>query len=89
MARAAGAYIVLDDGILKLYLERGGRSLLTNGDVTLEHLRALIGMAVLGGRVEVQRVDGVPVMDSPVYAMLRESGFSSTHRGLVAYAGRN
>jgi hypothetical protein len=49
----------------------------------------LIGMAVLGGRVEVQRVDGVPVMDSPVYAMLRESGFSSTHRGLVAYAGRN
>jgi hypothetical protein len=57
--------------------------------VTPEHLRALIGMAVLGGRVEVQRVDGVPVMDSAVYAMLRESGFSSTHRGLVAYAGRN
>jgi ATP-dependent Lhr-like helicase len=89
MGRTAGAYIVLDAGILKLYLERGGRSLLTNGEVTPDHLRALIGMAILSGKVEVQRVDGVPVMDSPVYAMLRESGFSSTHRGLVAYAGRN
>ena len=79
MGRTTGAYIVMDDGILKLYLERGGRSLLTNGVVTPEHLRALIGMAILGGRVEVQRVDGVPVMDSAVYAMLRESGFSSTH----------
>jgi len=88
MGRTAGAYIVLDDGILKLYLERGGRSLLTNGAVQPEHLRALIGMAVLAGRVEVQRVDGVPVMDSPLNALLREAGFTSTHRGLVAYAGR-
>jgi ATP-dependent Lhr-like helicase len=88
MGRTAGAYIVLDDGILKLYLERGGRSLLTNGDVQPGHLRALIGMAVLAGRVEVQRVDGVPVMDSPLNPLLREAGFTSTHRGLVAYAGR-
>jgi ATP-dependent Lhr-like helicase len=88
MGRTAGAYVVLDEGSLKLYLERGGRSLLTNGEVQLEHLRALIGMAVLAGRVEVQRVDGVPVMDSPFNALLRESGFASTHRGLVAYAGR-
>ena len=88
MGRMAGAYCVLDDGELKLYLERGGRSLLTNGEVKPEHLRALIGMALLAGRVEVQRVDGVPVMDSPLNAVLREAGFASTHRGLVAYAGR-
>ncbi len=88
MARAAGAYCVLDGGELKLYLERGGRSLLTNGEVSSEHLRALIAMAVLAGRVEVQRVDGAPVMDSPLNALLRESGFASTHRGLVAHAGR-
>src|SRR5439155_55880 len=31
MARAAGAYVVLDGGELRLYLERGGRSLLTVG----------------------------------------------------------
>jgi ATP-dependent helicase Lhr and Lhr-like helicase len=88
MARTAGAYCVLDDGHVKLYLERGGRSLITNGDISLEHLRALIGMAVLAGRVEVQRVDGVAVMESPLNALLREAGFTSTHRGLVAYAGR-
>jgi ATP-dependent Lhr-like helicase len=88
MGRTAGAYCVLDDGQLKLYLERGGRSLLTNGDVKPEHLRALTGMAVLAGRVEVQRVDAVPVADSRLNALLREAGFTSTHRGLVAYAGR-
>jgi ATP-dependent Lhr-like helicase len=88
MGRTAGAYCVMDDGQLKLYLERGGRSLQTNGEVTADHLRALIGMALLAGRVEVQRVDGVPVMDSPLNSMLREAGFTSTHRGLIAYAGR-
>jgi ATP-dependent Lhr-like helicase len=88
MARAAGAYCVLDGGKLVLYLERGGRSLLTVGDVSIEHLKALIGMAVLAGRVELQKVDGVPVVDSPLNAMLREAGFTSTHRGLVAYSGR-
>lgn len=88
MGRTAGAYCVLDDGELKLYLERGGRSLLTNGEIKSEHLRALIGMAVLAGRVEVQRVDGLAVADSPFNGLLREAGFTSTHRGLVAYAGR-
>jgi ATP-dependent Lhr-like helicase len=88
MARAAGAYCVLDGGRLVLYLERGGRSLLTNGEVSLDHLRALIGMALLAGRVELQRVDGVPVMDSHLNALLREAGFASTHRGLVAQFGR-
>jgi hypothetical protein len=30
-------------------------------------------------------VDGVEVMDSPLHGLLREAGFSSTHRSLVAY----
>ena len=86
MARAAGAYCVLDNGELVLYLERGGRALLTNGEIRVEHLRALIETAVHGGRIEVQRVDGSPVMQSPLAALLREAGFASTHRGLVAYS---
>jgi len=36
----------------------------------------------------VQKVDGVAVADSPLNSLLREAGFTSTHRGLVAYAGR-
>ena len=88
MARAAGAYCVIDDGRLVLYLERGGRSLLTNGEVQPAHLQALIAVATGAGRVELQKVDGVPVMDSPLKAALREAGFSATHRSLVVYGGR-
>ncbi len=88
MARAAGAYCVLDSGQLVLYLERGGRSLLTNGEIRPEHVRALLGVATNAGKVEIQRVDGHPVMESPIAALLREAGFASSHRGLVAYGGR-
>jgi len=89
MSRAAGAYCVLDDGHLVLYLERGGRSLLTCGEVQLAHLQALIAMATNAGRVELQKVDSKPVMESPLKAALREAGFSATHRSLVAYGSRS
>jgi ATP-dependent Lhr-like helicase len=88
MARAAGAYCVLDDGRLVLYLEKGGRSLLTNGEVQAAHLQALIAIATSAGRVELQKVDGVSVMDSPMKSALRAAGFSQTHRSLVAYGAR-
>jgi len=89
MSRAAGAYCVLDDGRLVLYLERGGRSLLTAGDVQLAHLNALIAIATNAGRVELQKVDGTSVMDSPLKSALREAGFSPTHRSLIAYGARS
>jgi len=89
MARAAGAYCVIEDGRLVLYLERGGRSLLTNGEVQLGHLQALIAIATQAGRVELQKVDGLPVMDSPLGSALREAGFSPTHRSLIAYGTRS
>ncbi|TMC38286.1 MAG: hypothetical protein E6J28_06305 [Chloroflexi bacterium] len=88
MARAGGAYCVLDDGRLVLYLERGGRSLLTTGEVGPKHLQALVAIATGGGRVELQKVDGVSVMESPFKNALREAGFSATHRSLVAYGTR-
>ena len=88
MARAAGAYCVLDAGELVLYLERGGRSILSNGEVRAEHVRALMGVAIAAGKVEVQRVDGIGVMESPLAEVLREAGFASTHRGLVVYGAR-
>jgi ATP-dependent Lhr-like helicase len=88
MARAAGAFCVLDEGNLVLYLERGGRSLITTGPVTPDHLAALIRVATGAGKVELQKVDGIPVMDSPLNAQLRQAGFASTHRSLVAYGAR-
>jgi ATP-dependent Lhr-like helicase len=88
MSRAAGAYCVLDDGRLMLYLERGGRSLITNGVVRPEHLQALIALATAGGKVELQKVDGVLATESPLRSALREAGFTATHRSLVAYGSR-
>jgi ATP-dependent Lhr-like helicase len=89
MSRAAGAYCVLDDGRLVLYLERGGRSLVTNGEIQPPHLHALIALATSGGRVELQKVDGISVMESPLKAALREAGFSQTHRSLIVYGTRS
>jgi ATP-dependent Lhr-like helicase len=88
MARAAGAFCVLDGGELVLYLERGGRSLTTRGEVRIGHLRALLEVAVRAGKLELQRVDGLPVAESKYQSLLREAGFASSHRGLVVYPRR-
>jgi ATP-dependent helicase Lhr and Lhr-like helicase len=85
MARAAGAYVVLDSGELRLYLERGGRSLLTRGPVGVEHVRALAAAALRAGRVEVQRVDGAPVRQTKLAGVLLEAGFGQSPRGLVIW----
>jgi ATP-dependent Lhr-like helicase len=85
MARAAGAFVVLDAGELRLYLERGGRSLLTRGEVGVEHVRALAEAAIRTGRVEVQRVAGTPVRQSRVAPALLEAGFGQSPRGLVLW----
>ena len=85
MARAAGAFVVLDSGELRLYLERGGRSLLTRGEVTTEHVRALGAAAGRAGRIEVQKVDGTPVRQSPLARVLLDAGFGQSPRGLVLW----
>src|SRR5438445_13064478 len=83
MARAAGAYCVVDDGRLALYLERGRRSLLTNGEGEPAHLQALIAIATNAGRRGGQRVDGGCVMDSPLPPASRGAGLPPTHRRLA------
>ena len=88
LARAAGAYVLLDGGELRLYLERGGRSLLTFGEVTLEHLRALAGVAARSDKLEIQTVDGAAVKGSPLEPLLREAGFGATPKGLVVWPER-
>ncbi len=85
MARTAGAYVVLDSGELRLFLERGGRSLLTRGEVAVEHVLALVAAATRAGKVEIQRVDGQPVRRSPLAALLTDAGFGQSPRGLVVW----
>ena len=73
-----------DRGVVRL-LERGGRSLITRGEVGREHLQALMAVAVRAGKVELQRIDGIPAVESKLQPLLREAGFASTHRGLAVY----
>ncbi len=84
-ARAAGAFVVLDSGDLRLYLERGGRSLLTRGEVRPEHVAALVEAATRAGKIELQRVDGEAARQSGLAPLLAGAGFGATPRALVAW----
>jgi ATP-dependent helicase Lhr and Lhr-like helicase len=93
--RAAGAYVVLVDGIAALYLERGGATLQTlpAADDPSVGVAALRGLASLvgGGRLRelvIRKVDGMPVGESPWRATLLEAGFAAGYRGLTLRAPR-
>jgi len=87
-ARAAGACVVLRDGELRLYIERGGRSMLTAGQVGDEDIGALSTLAVRRGRLDIQTVDGEPAASHAIATRLRAEGFVASPRGLVAYPHR-
>ena len=90
--RKAGALVVLVDGELVWFLERGGRSLLTFPAETEAQSAAAAALAelVARGRVAgllVERLDGVPILqvsDSAASAVeaLLDAGFTRTPRGL-------
>ena len=85
--RKAGAVVVLVDGDLVLYVERGGRSVLSFTDDQLRLAvagRALADTVRRGalGRVTVQRADGESALSGPVAEALGSAGFHLTPRGL-------
>jgi ATP-dependent Lhr-like helicase len=85
--RKAGALVVLADGELILYVERGGKTLLswTSEPELLEPASAALAAAVRAGalgRLTVERADGGEVYDSPLAAALAAAGFRPTPRGL-------
>jgi len=85
--RKAGALVVLADGQLVLYVERGGKTLLswTSEPATLAPAAATLAGAVRAGalgRLTVERADGADVYDSPLAQALEEAGFRPTPRGL-------
>jgi ATP-dependent Lhr-like helicase len=98
-ARAAGAQVVLVDGLPVLYLERGGRSLLTlpaadDDEVAARALTALPWLLAGGGpaskarEIVLARVDGEPVAASTWRTRLLEAGFVAGYRGLVLRPAR-
>jgi ATP-dependent helicase Lhr and Lhr-like helicase len=88
-ARKAGALVVCVDGELVLYVERGGKSLLTwpVGLDALQRAADALALAVREGalgRLTVERTDGSQVLGSghPVAEALSRAGFHATPRGL-------
>ncbi|PRY02646.1 ATP-dependent helicase [Allonocardiopsis opalescens] len=86
-SRRAGAAVVLVDGELVLYVERGGRSVLsfTADSAPLREAVAALVAAVRDGRLPaltVRRADGVPVFESSLADLLEREGFHATPQGL-------
>jgi ATP-dependent Lhr-like helicase len=85
--RKAGALVVLADGQLVLYVERGGRTLLswTSDQEPLRAAAQALARAVRNGalgKLTVERADGGTVHSSPLARALAEAGFRPTPRGL-------
>ncbi|MDX6258127.1 MAG: ATP-dependent helicase Lhr and Lhr-like helicase [Frankiales bacterium] len=89
--RKAGALVVLVDGALTLYVERGGKSLLTfsSDPAQLQPAVDTLALAVhdgVLGKLAVERADGAGLLSSgpasPVADALRQAGFHATPRGL-------
>jgi len=91
-ARQAGAYVVLAGAEPVLFVERGGKGLLTlveAGDERLDAALAALAETVLRGRVKrlaIERVDGEPVVGSPWEERLIELGFRPGPRRLTLTA---
>ncbi|MCU1543477.1 MAG: box helicase [Microbacteriaceae bacterium] len=84
--RKAGALVVIVDGHLTLYVERGGKTVLTfRGDEeALAAAAYSLGSIVRTGlgKLRIEQVDGASITGSALGAALTDVGFSATPRGL-------
>jgi len=85
--RKAGALVVLVDGALTLYVERGGKTLLSFTDDTdvLQPAVDALALAVRDGslgKLAIERADGETIVGSPLADALESAGFHPTPRGL-------
>ncbi|WP_328916547.1 MULTISPECIES: ATP-dependent helicase [unclassified Streptomyces] len=85
--RKAGALVVLTDGELTLYVERGGKTLLawSAEEIRVQAAADALALAVREGalgRLTVERTNGESALTSPVGRALEAAGFHATPRGL-------
>ncbi|MEE8330596.1 MAG: DEAD/DEAH box helicase [Acidimicrobiia bacterium] len=87
VGRRSGAYVILVEGALAAFVERGGRRVVTFSTDD-DQLRAVAGaIADLARRnlrrMELELVDGQRVNESPLGKLLTEAGFRTSYKGLV------
>ncbi len=85
--RKAGALVVLVDGRLVLYVERGGKTLLsfTDDEACVAPAADALALAVRDGalgKLTVEKADGAPALSSALGMALEAAGFHPTPRGL-------
>jgi ATP-dependent Lhr-like helicase len=85
--RKAGALVVVVDGRLVLYVERGGKTLLsfTDDENSVAPAADALALAVRDGalgKLTVEKADGEPALSSPLGVALENAGFHPTPRGL-------
>jgi ATP-dependent Lhr-like helicase len=88
LARVPGAYLVMADGAPALYVERGGRGLLSlpalaEGNVSSLAVGALVRLLAPSGplrELRLERVDRVPPAESVLAEALRAVGFRPSYR---------
>jgi ATP-dependent Lhr-like helicase len=84
--RKAGALVVLVDGRLAAYIERGGKTVLTFTDDAPALAAAGASLAAVVrtglGRLRVERVDGEFAIGTPFGNALVDAGFAPTPQGL-------
>jgi ATP-dependent Lhr-like helicase len=87
-ARVPGAYVVLVGAELGLYVEQGGRGLQTGARPPLPALRALAAAVQAGrvGKLDLERIDGAPVIGSELEPVLIDLGFRAGPRRLTLSA---
>ncbi|MCU1472210.1 MAG: putative ATP-dependent helicase, partial [Amnibacterium sp.] len=85
--RKAGALVVLVDGALVAYLERGGRTVLlfTDDEGVLQQAAAALASTVRGRGVAgltVEKIDGAFALGTPFGAALERAGFAPNPKGM-------
>jgi ATP-dependent Lhr-like helicase len=95
--RKAGALVVIVDGELALYVERGGKTLLSfdvlsaSGDDGREEPEAALAATAVSlaavvrsglGRLKIEQLDGSSITGTPLAAALTDAGFGATPQGL-------
>jgi ATP-dependent helicase Lhr and Lhr-like helicase len=88
-ARVAGAYVVIVADLPVLYVERGGRGLVSLAEAPLDEALHALAEAVRAGRVgklALERIDGEPAIGSPLAPQLIDLGFHSGPRKLTLSA---
>ncbi len=83
-ARAAGAFVILRDGELTIYVERGGRKLLSvsTPEAVAECAPALAELGRRSRKLVVESINDQPITESLLGAAMLDAGFVRTPKGL-------